>query len=116
MYRDGDIPRSLFGRRYLQKVLGNDAADMRNRSPAGNVDRIEAALMLVAGGRDERVPIAQADALRSELDKRKYPYEWLLKDKEGHGFYRTDNNVELYTKMLAFLDRSLGKAAAAPAN
>lgn len=116
MYRDGDIPRSLYGRRYLQMALGTDAADMRRRSPAGNVDRLKAALMLVAGGRDERVPIAQADALRGELDQRKYPYEWLLKDKEGHGFYRTDNNVELYTKMLVFLDRSLGKAAATAAN
>lgn len=86
MYRDGDIPRSLYGRRYLQMALGTDAADMRRRSPAGNVDRLKAALMLVAGGRDERVPIAQADALRGELDQRKYPYEWLLKDKEGHGF------------------------------
>lgn len=113
MYRDGDIPRSLYGRRYLQRVLGTDPADMRQRSPAGNVDRIEAALMLIAGGRDERVPIAQADALKDALDGRKYPYEWLLKDKEGHGFYRTDNNVELYTKMLGFLERSFGRAETA---
>lgn len=115
MYRDGDIPRSLYGRRYLQFVLGTDPAELRQRSPAGNVDRIKAALMLVAGGRDERVPIAQADALRDALDRRKYPYEWLLKDKEGHGFFLTDNRVELYTKMLAFLDRTIGAGAAAAA-
>lgn len=108
MYRDGDIPRSLFGKRYLQMVLGTDPADMRKRSPADNVDRIKAELMLVAGGRDERVPIAQADALRNALDQRKHPYEWLLKHKEGHGFFRTDNQVELYTKMLGFLERSMG--------
>ena len=54
---------------------------------------------------DERVPVAQANALRSALDKRGHPYEWLLKDNEGHGFYVTANQVELYTKVLAFLDK-----------
>ncbi len=108
MYKYGDIPGSLYGKRFLEMVLGTDNADMRARSPAWNVDKIKAPLMLVAGGRDQRVPVAQADALRDALDKRKVSYEWLLKDKEGHGFYRTDNKVELYTKMLAFLDAHTG--------
>ncbi len=90
---------------------------MRNRSPAGNVDRIEAALMLVAGGPRRTRADAQADEHSARTRQTQVPAtNGLLKDKEGHGFYRTDNNVELYTKMLAFLDRSLGKAAAAPAN
>lgn len=112
MYRDGDIPNSLYGKRYLQMVLGTDPADMRRRSPAANVDRIKASVMLVAGGRDERVPVSQADALRKALDGRKHPYEWLLKDKEGHGFFRPENNVERYTKMLGFLGSSLAPETA----
>ena len=111
MYKDGDIPKSLFGRRYLQQVLGTDSTDLLKRSPVGGVERIKAKLMLVAGGRDQRVPIAQAKALRKALDQRDHPYEWLLKDQEGHGFYRTDNRVELYTKMLDFLDRNTGVPA-----
>lgn len=110
MYKDGDIPTSLFGKTFLRMVLGTDSADMLQRSPVGGVDRIKAALMLVAGGRDERVPISQAKALRNALDRRDYPYEWLLKDQEGHGFYRTDNKLELYTKMLDFLGRNTGAA------
>jgi len=108
MYKDGDTHHSLYGRRYLEMVLGTDNADMRARSPAYNADKIKAAVMLVAGGRDERVPVAHFDELRDALDKRKFTYEWLLKDKEGHGFYRTDNKVELYTKMLAFLGANDG--------
>ncbi len=111
MYRDGDIPRSLFGKRYLELVIGSDPDDLRRRSPVAGVDRIEAALMLVAGGRDLRVPIAHADALRSALDRVGHPYEWLVKDAEGHGFYRTDDQIELYTKMLDFLGRSLRTTA-----
>jgi len=116
MYRDGDIPRGLYGKRFLQNVLGTDQADLRQRSPAANVDKIKAALMLVVGGRDERVPPSQAYALRDALDKRGYKYEWLMKDKEGHGFYRTENNVELYTKMLDFLGRNLGASTGVAAN
>ena len=63
--------------------------------------------MIVVGGRDERVPPSQAKALRASLDKAGKTYEWLLKDKEGHGFYRSDNKMELYTKMLAFFATNL---------
>ncbi len=108
MYAKGDTHRSLYGRKFLDMAIGTDTADQRRRSPAWNVDKIKAALMLVAGGRDERVPVAQANALRDALDKRNYPYEWLLKDSEGHGFYRTDNKLELYTRMLAFFDAHIG--------
>ena len=111
MYKDGDIPKSLYGRQFLRMVLGNDTSEMEKRSPVGGVDRIKASLMLVAGGRDERVPISQANSLRKALDGRDYPYEWMLKDTEGHGFYITENNVELYTKMLDFLDRNIGVEA-----
>lgn len=108
MYRDGDIPRSLYGKTYLQTVLGTDSNELRQRSPAANVDRIKADLMIVVGGRDVRVPPSQGKALRSALDKRDYHYEWMLKDSEGHGFYRPENRVELYTKMLEFLGRNSG--------
>lgn len=111
MYRDGDIPRSLYGKRYLEQVLGKDQNDLARRSPAANVDAIKAAVMIAAGGRDLRVPISQAKALKKALDQRKYPYEWLLKDSEGHGFYRTDNQVDLYTRMIDFFNRNTAPAA-----
>ena len=111
MYKDGDIPRSLYGKTFLEQVLGRDTGEMRARSPAWNVDKIKAALMIVVGGRDERVPPSQGEALRDALDKRKYSYEWLYKDKEGHGFYTTANKLELYTKMLAFFDAHIGTKA-----
>ncbi len=112
MYRDGDIPRGLFGKRYLEMVLGRDSTDLRARSPAANVDKIKAALMIAVGGRDERVPPSQAKALRAALDKAGKPYEWLLKDAEGHGFYRAENRQELYTRLLAFLTANLTAPAA----
>jgi dipeptidyl aminopeptidase/acylaminoacyl peptidase len=32
----------------------------------------------------------------------------MLKKKEAHGFYRPENRLELYERMLAFLDRYIG--------
>ena len=32
----------------------------------------------------------------------------VVEPKEGHGFRDVDNNVNLYTKMLAFFDKYIG--------
>ncbi len=115
MYSRGDVPRSLYGTEYLDMVLGGNTQELRTRSPVAAADRIKAAVMLVAGGRDERVPIAQARAMRDALDEHHHPYEWLVKDSEGHGFYDTANQVEFYTRLAAFLDAHIGaRAGAAP--
>jgi dipeptidyl aminopeptidase/acylaminoacyl peptidase len=116
MYSRGDVPRSLYGTEYLDMVLGGNTQELRTRSPVAGADRIKAAVMLVAGGRDERVPIAQAKAMRDALDEHHHPYEWLVKDSEGHGFYDTANQVEFYTRLAAFLDRHIGRGAGTQAS
>jgi dipeptidyl aminopeptidase/acylaminoacyl peptidase len=110
MFEEGDIPSTQSGINYLQQALGTDPTDLENRSPAYNVDKIKAALFLVHGGKDERVPIEQAEFLIKQLDKRNYPYELLVKDKEGHGFYKEEHRLELYQKMLLFLDKHIGSS------
>ncbi len=54
-----------------------------------------------------RVPIEQAESLKQALDKAGHPYEWMVKDKEGHGFYDENNREEMYQRLLAFLDKNL---------
>lgn len=115
MYQRGDIRQSLYGRAYLERVLSRDRQDMLARSPVAGADRIKAAVMLIHGGRDVRVPIAHATAMRAALDKAGHPYEYLVKESEGHGFYDIDNNLELYTRLLEFLDRHIGPNARADA-
>jgi dipeptidyl aminopeptidase/acylaminoacyl peptidase len=110
MFEEGDIPSTQSGINYLQQALGTDPTDLENRSPAYNVDKIKAALFLVHGGKDERVPIEQAEFLIKQLDRRNYPYELLVKDKEGHGFYKEEHRLELYQKMLLFLDKHIGSS------
>ena len=48
---------------------------------------------------------------RSALDKAGKPYEWLVRDKEQHGFYSEENNLAFYEALQAFLDKHIGKDA-----
>lgn len=109
MFKDGDIPDSEVGRNYLNRVLPETLAEQQRQSPAFNVDRIRIPVMLVQGGKDQRVPISQYEALKEALEKAGRPPEvTIVEDKEGHGFYDFDNQVELYTAMEAFLDKHIG--------
>ena len=61
---------------------------------------------------DQRVPISQYELLKKNLEKAGRPPEvTIVEDKEGHGFYDYDNQVELYTAMQAFLDKYIGAGA-----
>lgn len=92
---------------FLDKIVGEDQAELKAYSPAYNVDRIKAALFIIHGSKDARVPVEQAEFLRDQLDAIGKPYKWLVKP-EGHGFTQVDNRIDQYDQMLKFLDRHIG--------
>ncbi|MCE5233070.1 MAG: alpha/beta fold hydrolase [Mizugakiibacter sp.] len=113
MYTRGDIPQSTYGENYLKRVLGTDMDDLARRSPLYNLDRLKARVMLVVGGRDQRVPPVQGQSLHAKLQERGIAHEWLYKPNESHGFYDEANVAELYAKVVQFLDSNIGSASAA---
>lgn len=104
LYRRGPLRDSDFGRNFLRRVLGNDKVDLARRSPATQLDRIKAKLMLIAGGKDDVVPPANSEELHAALEQRKVAHEWYYVPGEGHGFYAPANRAELYRRMVEFLD------------
>ena len=72
------------------------------------VERIKAPVFIAAGGADDRVPKAHAERLHAALEKAGKPVELLIKTTEGHGYYDQENQIELYQKMLAFMDAHIG--------
>lgn len=94
---------------YTSVTVGDDKTYLRAHSPVFHVDQIKAALFLAHGGEDKTVPDSQADELRDALDRAGKSYQWLYFRNEGHGFYKLDHKVELYTKMLAFFDKHIGE-------
>lgn len=113
MLTRGDIPQSSSGDNYLELVLGHDRDQLWDRSPIAHLDRLKAKVMLIVGGQDKRVPPIHGENLHSALNKAKVEHEWLYQRTEAHGFYNEKNIEELLTKVLAFLDRTIGAPPAA---
>ncbi len=76
-------------------------------SPVNHVDKIRAPIFIVHGRRDPRVVMEHADRLRKQMEKLDKPYEWLVKNNEGHGFRKEENRIELYTQMEKFFAKHL---------
>ena len=104
---DADYSKVDSLKAYAAKVYGDDEKSLRIESPITHIDKLTIPVFIVHGGKDERVPPEQAYLLRDALKKRKMPYEWMFKKKEGHGFYNEDNKEEFYEKSLEFLDKYL---------
>ncbi len=108
MLSRGDIPQSNAGEAYLDRVLGSDIAQLRSRSPVYNAEKIKAKVFLAHGEQDQRVPVEHANRMRAALEAAGNPPEWMLKRGEAHGFYAEDNLIELYNRILAFLETHIG--------
>lgn len=111
-----DTSDSESGRSYLNAVFPTSVAERHAQSPIYGVDRIKAAVMLVHGVKDLRVPIKNMYELIDKLKSvGKQPEDVVVEKKEAHGFRDLDNRVNLYTRMLAFFDHHIGSKQAAPA-
>ena len=115
MFTKGDIQTRRSGQHYLKYVLGEDQEDLKSRSPSHNADKIKVPVFFVHGGRDERVPIEQAEVMRDALEDLNKPFEWFVAPREGHGFYKPENNMAMYKRLFTFLDKHLGASRTASA-
>jgi dipeptidyl aminopeptidase/acylaminoacyl peptidase len=112
MFKEGDIPATESGQKFLARVMPESLAEQRAQSAAYNADKIRIPVMLVQGGKDVRVPPTQYRALKKALKEvGNEPEIDILEPKEAHGFYDFDNQVELYTAMEKFLDKHIGPSA-----
>ncbi|MCW8998317.1 MAG: S9 family peptidase, partial [Kangiellaceae bacterium] len=93
---------------FFQRMMGADwKTDMKNHSSIDSMDKLKVPLLIVHGSEDVRVPIINAYKLEEKLKELNKPYEKIYK-KEGHGFTKEENRVELYSKILEFLNKNIG--------
>ncbi|MDR0183163.1 alpha/beta hydrolase family protein [Lysobacter arvi] len=111
MHTHGDIQQRGSGETYLRDWVGK-REELGAVSPNRMAERIKVPVFLAAGGEDERAPIAHSRMMEQALRKANVPVETLYYDTEGHGFYVEAHRREFYTRLLAFLSRSLGGAVA----
>ena len=111
MHSRGDTTLVNYGVAYLKEVLGDDEADLWNRSPIAHLDSLKAKVMLIVGGADARVPAVQGESMHAELAKRHIAHEWIYERNEGHGFYDEKHVADLYANIAAFLSHNIGADA-----
>ncbi len=79
-------------------------------SPLHHVEQIRVPVFVAGGKDDQNVEITQSKRLISALKKNHVPYETFLVSEEGHGMKHLNNQVELYSRIEAFLGRYLKPA------
>lgn len=95
-------------RQYDLATMGDpmkDKALLQERSPINFVDQIKAPLLLLAGGNDPRCPRTEAEQVASAIKKRNGVAELKIYENEGHGFAKTENQIDAYTRVADFLKK-----------
>ncbi len=95
----------------IHRMVGHpvhDAERLERTSPLFHVGRIRCPLLVAQGANDPRVPRSESDQLVEALRERGVAVEYLLKEDEGHGFEKEENQLEFYAAMQRFLALHLG--------
>ena len=73
-------------------------------SPVYDVADIQAPLLILHGGQDERVHPKQSEQLVEALEKEGKTFEYYLYGGEGHGILQKANVLHIYATLERFLD------------
>jgi dienelactone hydrolase len=84
-----------------------DKAMLDANSPLKLADKIKIPVMLAYGGRDRRVPLVHGEEMRDALINAGNRPQWIQYNDEGHGWSRTANQIDFWTKVETFLDKNL---------
>jgi dienelactone hydrolase len=107
MFEAGDTQSWRVGEAMLKRYLGDEQDLLRERSPAYNADRIKVPVMLIHGKSDWRADFEHAVRMKKALENAGKSFEWLELKGEGHGIYNEETRLDVYGRILAFLERHL---------
>lgn len=85
-------------------TLDKDIDFLRSISPIKKVDKISCPLFVIHGRNDPRVPYTEAEQIVNAINQRAGTVEYLLYDDEGHGISKLKNRLDLYPRVVDFLD------------
>jgi len=82
-----------------------------DRSPYYFVDRIQAPLLMLAGGNDIRCPASETRELVTRIRDAGGQVEAHIYENEGHGFVKRENSIDAFTRTVSFFERHIGSPA-----
>ncbi|HLP02905.1 MAG TPA: alpha/beta fold hydrolase [Opitutaceae bacterium] len=95
---------------YARRKLGDpekQKAYFDSISPIGHLEQVCVPVFVAHGKEDWVVSVNESRNLISELKKRDVPVEVYLPSGEGHGMYYLKNEIELYSRIEAFLAKNM---------
>ena len=112
-----DTSRREDGRRYQMRAYGSTKAEQDAMSPVTHAAKLKLPIYLAAGARDARCPPENTEAMFEALSRAgNKPEGMIVQSGEMHGFYGEDAREKLYSEMLAFFDRHIGRGGKASAD
>jgi dipeptidyl aminopeptidase/acylaminoacyl peptidase len=77
------------------------------RSPTNFIEQVRRPLLILQGGRDPRVPLAEAEQMRDRLHAAGKTYGYHVYPDEGHGFRRVENVVDALRRTADWFDEHI---------
>ena len=93
---------------YLTREMGALSTNqplMRERSPLFRAQAIRAPLLILQGDNDPRVPLAESRQIADAVRRRGGVVELMIYPGEGHGFDKTEDQLDAMRRAVEFLDR-----------
>jgi dipeptidyl aminopeptidase/acylaminoacyl peptidase len=85
----------------------SEAEMLKELSPIHAIDRVVAPTIVLHGANDTNVPLAEAEQVVRELERREVPVEFVLFPDEGHGFRKTPNRIRATVAIVRWFDTYL---------
>lgn len=95
---------------WMRKHVGDPVTErdkLRSLSPLHLAGRIREPVLLAAGAEDRRVPLEGIVRMRDALRQHGVPHEWVMYDREIHGFSTDRHEYDYYARVERFLAQHL---------
>jgi dipeptidyl aminopeptidase/acylaminoacyl peptidase len=106
MYRE-DAWGTYYSREYIDTMFGD--MDRKARSPVNRAAEIKVPVLLGAGEMDSIAPVAHTRDMHKALSKAGREVEMVTYPGEAHGYALAKNELDWQRRVLALLDRTIGR-------
>lgn len=106
---------AVYKKHGMPKVVGDrekDADMLKANSPVHLARQIRKPVLMAYGKRDRRVPIEHGERMRDALKAHNPNVEWVVYEKEGHGWFLLDTEKDFWGRVERFLAKHLAPAQA----
>ncbi|NAO99533.1 alpha/beta fold hydrolase [Halomonas sp. MG34] len=92
----------------MDRWLGDPERDKERfvkDSPVTYLDGMKKPMLVIQGAKDPRVVKEESDQIVAKLEEKGRDVEYLVLEDEGHGFSKKENEINVYSRMLEFLEK-----------